>query len=349
MKKSLLALIAILIMNFSTANAVEVQAVGHGETEQMAIHNAMRNAIEQETGVLIDSKVIVQNRQVINSEIYSKSIGFIKGYEILRKTIVNGIIEVAIKADVLSDELNTKIMSAIQKQSIIETNMNDPRIAIIALDAYGQRYEEIESEIINALQVQGFKRIVDINQLNNSMIMRMKNAANDKLLLQAIQNQFHVDYLVVVQVKVSQTKSSANATLATRMISVNTGEILYAGTNYGKSRMFTNNTVEDVIRSATKGTALAVSNAALKYSAKVEQHSTILITKNTLNKFDGNIDKLIERIKNIQGINNVFVRSFNDNMAEIDVNFDGTTSELATKLEYANIHVIEMYSEYIKI
>lgn len=350
MKKFVLTLIMILTMTITSTlgYAGEVIMIGQGVTRESAIHNAMRLAIEKELGAIIDSKTYTQNHQVIEDEIILKSSGFVDSYEIIREAQVNGIFEIEIKANVRSEELRTSAMNTLQKRKIVDMNMNDPRIAVIAFDEVGNEYSEVENEIISGLQRQGFNRLIDLRQLNSSMKMRLRNASEDIALRRALTNQFHVDYVVVVQVKTSQGRRSS-ATLAARMIGVNTGEVIYAGSFVGNSKMFTNNTVEGAIQNASKRAAQAISNAALHRAAQVEQHITIIVTKNTLDKYGRNIVILNARIKDINGVNNVFTRSVNNGVAEIDVNFDGTTPELALELNRIGITIIEMNSEYIKI
>ena len=339
-----------LILSASiTAYAGEVTATGEGSTKESAIHNAMRSAIEKEIGTIIDSKTYTQNYYLISDEIITKSSGFVESYEIISERQLHGVFEVEIKVNVRSGALRTDLMSTLQKKAIVDTNLNDPRIAVIAFDEAGNEYSDAENEIITELQSQGFSRIVDLEQLDSSLKMRLKNATEDSALRQSISNQFHVDYVVIVKVKVTQNGNKFTANLSTRMIGVNSGEIIYAGSSVGNSRMFTNNTAENAIQNASKRMAKTVSKAALHRAAQVEQHITIIATKNTLAQYDNDIFKLNARIKNLPGINNSFTRSVNNGVAELDVNFDGTASELAEILKRNEFNIIEVNSEYIKI
>ena len=339
----------IIFVNPSLSYAGEVIITGQGSTVESAIHNAMRAAIEKETGTIVDSQTYTKNHQIIEDNILLKSRGFIESYEILRQTQHNnGIIEVEIKANVRNEELIASLMNILQKKSIVETNMNDPRIAVIAFDDLGNEYADVENEIISGLQRQGFSRLIDMKQLDSSLKMRLNNTAEDSSLRRALTNQFHIDYVVIVNVKTSQGRRAA-ATLATRMIGVNTGEIVYAGSFAGNSRMFTNNTVDGAIQNASKRAAQAISNAALNKAAQVEQHITIIVTKNTINNFGGNVKNINEQLKNIRGVNMVFTRSVNNGNAQLDINFDGTASEFAAELSRQGFKIIELNSEYIKI
>ena len=351
MRKNILTMLltALILTTASISYAGEIVMIGEGSTKESAIHNAMRLAIEKEIGVIIDNRTFTENHQLIEDDIILKSSGFVESYEVLKETQLNGIFEVEIKANVRSEELRTHLMSILQKRKIVDTNMGDPRIAVIAFDEIGNEYAEVENEIISGLQRQGFSRLIDLSQLDSTLKMRLRNSTEDSALRNSLINQFHVDYVVVVQVKTSQSRIKSTATLATRMFGVNTGEIIYAGSFIGNSRMFTNNTIEGAIQNASKRAAQAISTAALKKAAQVEQHITIIVTKNTLAKFGGNLQKLNERIKNLYGVNNVFTRNLNNGVAELDVNFDGTTYELTLELNRTGFTVIEMDSEYIKI
>ena len=75
----------------ATASAAMVTTTGQGGSERDALHDAMRNAIEQQVGVLVDSKTYVQNYKVIHDQIFTHSEGYIKSYSIVNKQYANAI------------------------------------------------------------------------------------------------------------------------------------------------------------------------------------------------------------------------------------------------------------------
>ena len=347
MKKLIATILLSMIPSFAFAG--EVISTGQGATLEAAIHNAMRAAIEQEIGTLVESETLVKDHQTIIDNVMINSSGLIEGYEVLSQTQSNGVFEVEVKSNVNDEKLQSGIMTALQKKVVIETNMNDPRVAVIALDDDGKEYPEVENEIISSLQNQGFNRLVDLEQLDSSLKMRLKNATGDSDLRKSIENQYHVDYLVNVQVKLLQTENTSMAVLSPRMISVNNGEIIYSGTFTGNGRMFSQSGIEGAIKSASKQAAYGISNAALKHAAQVEQHITVIVTKETMSRFEDDLDSISNKIKSIQGVRKVFKRSVHNGVVQLDLNFDGTASELVAELENSDLNVIEMASEYIKI
>jgi len=326
---------------FSTCFANTVQVTGQGATERMAIHNAMRLAIEKELGANIGGKTLVKNNQVILDEISTNSDGFISTYEIISSRVENGIYVVDLKVDVNSELLQQTLT---QKKFLIQTNADNPRIAVIAYDATGKIYPEVENEIFSALHRQGFTRTIDLNQINLVTQKRLANAENDFELRKMLANNFHIDYLVTTEVKISEK----NYLLASRLISVNTGKIIHADNSTGNVGMFTATAGNITLKLAARRAGFSISNAALKSAAKVEQHITLLITDSTFRKIGGNLISANNFVKNIDGVSDAFVRNM-QGAIEFDVNFDGTAADFATQLEFKGVKILEVASDFVKI
>lgn len=341
--KKFFAILILMLMIFSTCSAKTVQVTGHGSTEKSAIHNAMRMAIEQEVGAIINSKTFVKNQQVITDEIKADSEGFISSYEIISKSLENGIYFVTIRADVNSSAVETRLMSRLQKKSVIDINADSPRIAVLAYDSAGREYSEVENEILSALQRQGFTRIVDLNQVNRAVKRQIISAHNDPSLRRTLANNFHIDYLVLSEVKIFSNK---NISLSSRLISVNTGKIIYAGNSAGSVGMFTAS--DDSIRFAARRAGYEISNAALNSAAKVEQHIILLITARTFKQLGGTLSAVVDYAENIDGVNDAFVRHMGESL-ELDVDYDGTAADFALELERNGFKILEVTSDFIKI
>ena len=313
MKKIFMIVIALLLISASCF-AKSVQVIGKGATERAAIHNAMRQAIEEVLGAKIDAKTLVKNHTVIEDEITTNSDGYISSYEVISKSVENDFYTVEILANVDSELVETHLLSRLQKKALITTNADNPRIAVKAYDKAGQRYTEVESEILSALKRQGFELAEETN----------------------------ADLLVLAEVKLS----NGGITLASRLLS-KTGKILYAGTQTGNVGMFTANAGAMTLKLAARRAGQAISVAALSSAANVEQHITLHVTAATFKSLGGTVTST-NQIKNLDGVNDVFVRQMTDAL-DLDVNFDGTAQDLAILLERAGFKVIEVTADYIKI
>lgn len=240
MKKFFSAML-ISAMIFSTAEAGEVETLGRGVDEHSAVRNALREAIEQELGLIVDTKTRTKNYQLIEKEIHTESSGFIESYEIISERQINGIFEVLVRANVQSDRLRSAITSRLQKKALIEATMGDPRILVRAVDETGRELFDVENEFIAAFQSQGFGRLLD-------------SAKSER-----------ADF--IAQVVMSDTSISA------RLVGVNGGEIICTENFEIKTRMFT-----DTRQWALKNAARYLAQAALEHAAQLEQHVTLVLT-----------------------------------------------------------------------
>lgn len=361
------------LWSVAMAFAASVTVTGQGGSERTALHDAMRQAVEQQVGVYVDGSTYVENYQVINDRIYTQTEGYIQSYEVLNKNLFNGIWTVEIRAEV-SDRLRTDLMTYVQKKAVIGANMMDPRVGVIALDSNGVEDMVLENIFIAGLQGEGFSRLIDLNQIDASVRNRLASAnfEGDVELRNTLSSQFNVDYLVKATIskkgrdinKLIPIKdpnipldsiplgdlipelsglSNAEVTVTVRMMNVNTGEIIYAGSGNGKASG--SQAESKAIKKATTGLAVELAQAALKKAANPEQHVTIIITGNAL----GSMSQTYQRISALPGVSHVFTRSTSYGNIQVDVDYMGTAYDLATEMERAGIAIKEMNSEYIKI
>ena len=341
MKNFLAALALLMFLNFGMCSAENIHAIGRGNTERSAIHNAMRAAIEQKFGAAVNAKTRTQNSMLISDKVSVDSAGLISSYEILSSRVENGIYIVEISAELNADKISPRL-SDLQKKSLVDVNADNPRVAVIAFDSSGHRYTEIENEIISALKRQGFNRTVDLAQINRVVQQRIYSAAGDVAFCKTLANDFHVDCLVVSEVKIL---SGEEVSVSSRLIELNTGEIIFAGSTTGGGIFIDSN---DALKLAGRRAGNEISFAALKSVANVERHLTLLITKNTFEKLGGTLTAVSERIKNISGVNDAFARKLNTSL-ELDVDFDGTASDFAKVLEFLGIKLLEVSANFIII
>ncbi|MBR0260881.1 MAG: hypothetical protein IJQ85_03705 [Selenomonadaceae bacterium] len=337
MKKFFTALSLLALINFGTCSAENVHAVGRGNTERMAIRDAMRAAIEQKFGAVVNSKTRVKDYMLISDENSVDSAGLISSWEIISSRVVNGIFVVEISAEVDDKKIPSRL---IDKKALVDFNADNPRVAVVAIDSRGRHYPEIENEIISALKMQGFTRTIDLAQVSRAVQLRMISA--DDELCKTLANDFHVDCLVVAEVKIL---SGNEASISSRVIKLNTGEIIFAGTSTGGGEFLSGN---DALKMAGRRAGNEISLAAFKSAANVERHLTLLITKNTFERLGGTLTAVQERIKNISGVNDAFTRKLNTSL-ELDVDFDGTASDFAQLLERLAIKILEVSAGYVKI
>ena len=338
--KKFFALLLIVVMNFSICAAETVHVTGRGNTERSAIHDAMRTAVEQKFGAVVNSKTRVKKSVLVDDENSVDSAGFVTRYKIISGRVVNGIYIVELDVE-LDDKKISARLTELEKKSLVDVNADNPRIAVVAFDSRGQRCATVENEIISALQRQGFTRPVDLTQVNRAVRQRIFSAAGDAELCKTLANDFHADCLVVADVKLS----GHDVNISSRLIELNTGEIIFAGTTTSGGEFFS---TDDALKLASRRAGNELSTVAFKSVAKLERHVTLLVTKNTFANLGGTLTTVRERIKNISGVNDVFARRMNTSL-ELDVDFDGTAADFAQELESRGIKILELAAGFVKI
>jgi hypothetical protein len=107
----------------------------HGENIQgarsQAIENALRNAIEQGLGTLMDAKAVVKNDELLE-QIFTHTRGYVSKYEVIReKKDQDGLYRVTISALVKYAKLRNKL----EQLGIIKQMMDYPRILMVPHDS----------------------------------------------------------------------------------------------------------------------------------------------------------------------------------------------------------------------
>ena len=341
MKKFFAAITLLVLLMCGTCEAVTVQAVGRGINERMAIRDAMRMAIEQTFGAAVNSRTRVKNSVLVADETSLDSAGLISSWQLISSRVEGGIFVVEISAD-LDDKKISARLTELQRKALVDFNADNPRVAVVAFTGRGQRVAVVENEIITALKHQGFTRTVDLAQINQAVRQRIRSAANDINLCKTLANDFHADCLVIAEVNFLRDNE---VSISSRLIELNTGEIIFAGTATGGG-MFTGSS--DALKVAGRRAANELSFSALKSAAQVEHHVTLLITRETFNRLGGTLTAVREKICSLSGVNDAFVRKMTSSL-ELDVDFDGTAADLAQLLESHAIKILELNAAYVKI
>ena len=99
MKKIFVLVLACTFVSiFCSAQDIKLTVSGQGNTEQLAIDNALRNAIEQTFGSFVSANTTILDDELVKDEIVSVSKGNIKSYKKIGSVEKNGMYDVSIEA-----------------------------------------------------------------------------------------------------------------------------------------------------------------------------------------------------------------------------------------------------------
>lgn len=245
MKKKIFALFFAMLMMCSSAFAKNVTVTGVGATASEAESDALRAAVENTLGVLVDANTLVEKNVVIQDQIYTQSRGFVTDYQVVGKQQVDGMWQVTIAA-VVDDNPNSKLMNELTRLGIINTQLRNPKIAVYVPERHIQYSipdPAGETAIVKALINAGFSQVTEVgSRLNvrnplNMSASEMTNAAR----------QLGVDIIIVGESfsegigdaaqwlpgNQRSNMQSCRARVEAKMFIVKTGQIIAADGKYG--------------------------------------------------------------------------------------------------------------------
>ncbi len=141
-----------------------VSAILNGDeakAEDDALANALRNAVQQVLGTMVESTVLVQNYQVLEDNIYTRTRGFVEHYEVVSRSKPNPqLLQLTVRAVVKTAELK----QSLEAIGLLLERKGKPRVAVL-VDEHNMHhhywYYDVDlnttaTELMSALAAQGF-------------------------------------------------------------------------------------------------------------------------------------------------------------------------------------------------
>lgn len=149
------------VTNAQNENLVEVVATGIGVDENGALRNALRSAVENAVGMVIDAQTRIENSDIIEDNILTYSDGYVEDYKQTEepKKGGDGLVRVTIKAQVKQTKLIEKIRAekiaekAVTGQHIYAQIVTQEEQQAAAAGIIGPEFEGIPSRLIEARPV----------------------------------------------------------------------------------------------------------------------------------------------------------------------------------------------------
>lgn len=335
----------------------EVQANGEAapganqspiEVRELAILDALRNAVETGVGVFLTSETQTKNFELLEDKIYKQSKGFARVKEILSEGATpSGRYQVRIKAVVSSQKLVTSLRQVIR-------GFNDPRIGVYlkeTLDGKPAPGQAASITLAKALVNLGF-RVLDPQQLEaklsrDQLIASLENPQ----ALQQAQTVLGVDLIVTGTVRGSRLANppvevtasgnlSISTVLETKLIDIKTAQIVwtdqYSDAEIGLAAD------ETASRAARNTAALSLTDLTERLLQYVQQGGdaapSVYLVKVSGFKSYGAFNTFVQKLSTQTGVSNVQARDFGK-ISEIEVEFKGTVQGLAQLLDKLGLEI----------
>ncbi|MBU2645932.1 flagellar assembly protein T N-terminal domain-containing protein [bacterium] len=192
-----------------------------GSARDQALRNALRDAVKQGVGVILDSNTIVKNWTVIQDEVYSSARGFVKEYKVLKDEKVGDTWFIEIEAEVATDQIKDKL----GELQILHKKMGNKRLMIIynpenpeALPADHSAVRSAMTSIPTLFNQSGF-RIFDQRSLGY-ISDKVSQTGSGKEAWMKIADEQQVDILTEFELLSSKKSPFSNATFSAAKITL---------------------------------------------------------------------------------------------------------------------------------
>lgn len=322
--------------------AKQVTSTGIGATAQEAENDALRNAVENVMGTLVDSKTLMEKNSILEDTVYTNSRGFITDYDIVQKSQRGGMWTVVIDAEV-DTEPNAHLMNVLTREGIIANNMRNAKIAIV-MDTYG--YSDLPAADVaanamtNSFLEYGFQ-MVDIDQ---SRVKKYHNPwAMSNTEVEQLARSLQADILVIAKA------STENAGDVGKFISGNTTGVVSCKGNID-AKMYIARTGQIIAADGQQANGVDITRGSAQRKALTNVGYQVgqYLSEQVLNLYSGNkqmfeltvmsanfaaINKVKAALNSIRGVKNVNFDKYTNGVAVITMQYGGSPQALYKQLE----------------
>ena len=307
-----------------------------------AIEDALRNAVEQATGSLIENETLVENYQVLSDKIYSQSRGYVQSYEVLSEGEDQGLYKVTIQANVASGDLKNDLSAL----NILMRQVRKPRVMVLFEESMSQGVNSgrlAEDAVSKVLLERGFK-LVDADTVRSNLGQDKVRGllAGDQRLAAVISDKFGAEMLLLGtaqaatnQVTIGDIKINSNqAVVSAKLVKADTGEVKVSETRQAaKPHVNSLTGIQMALGEASEMLANDMVDQIIQIFRKdVYDVASVNLTIFGLRGY-AQLQEVIQLISdNARGIKEIYQRNYTMGTADLEVELTGSTQSLAADL-----------------
>ena len=303
-----------------------------------AVKRALRQAVEEGVGTLIDSESLSQNFQLLNDEIYSQVKGYVREYKIISDN--NGeenIYRITVKATVVLGSLEKDLKAL----NIIKHEKGNPRVMVLfaeVMDGLPIAGNIVQTKMEKIFLKHGFP-VVDKSQFQ--AIQSRDAALNyaDPMKAVSLGRRFGAEVVIVGQASSDLVDSSRpygvsvfyyQAQVSAKAIKVDTAQIMAVETvetDWRKPGQGQGSGRTEAAKQALNAAGESISDNMIKQILKAwrsEVFNTVtieVVAENVNGKRRKNFKKELE---NIQGVESVNERNYTNQVLVLDLEVQGS-------------------------
>lgn len=318
-----------------------------------AIQDALRIVVEQAAGIMVASETLVQNYEVLRDQIYSKSQGYIKNYQVTDEKIEQNLYKVTVQATVAEGNLKNDLMAL----GLLMTRKNMPRVMImVAEQNVGRHYYTFwwgvkagqadlnitENTLMEKLIQKGFN-VVDHAVMSNTLQIKdaykIESLSNDAV--RTIGNIYDAEVVIYGKALAKLAGSvqgtsmkSVQADVALRAVNTDNGQVIASSSNHAAAVHPSEVTAgTNALKTATGAIAdQLLAQIVDRWNQDVSSGAMIQLVVSGIQSYS-RLVKFKEMIqKNVRNIKGIYQRDFNSGVATLDITVPTSSQKLADAL-----------------
>jgi Flagellar assembly protein T, N-terminal domain len=329
----------------STLESQGVAAIVQGNLDisrDKAIEDALRNAVEQATGSLIENETLVENYQLLSDKIYSQSKGYVQSYEVVDEKAEEGLYRVTIRATVASGELKNDLRAL----NILMHQVRKPRVMVLFEESLSQDVNSgrlAEDAVSKVLLERGFKLVdADVVRRNLGRDGVRGLLAGDERVAAVVGDKYGAEMLLIgtaqattSEVTIGDIRINSNqAVVSARLIRADTGEVKVSETRQAAKPHVNSLTGKQMaIKEASEYLANDMIDRMIDiFQEQVYNVANVNLTIHGLQGY-AQLQEVIQLISdNVRGIKEIYQRNYTMGTADLEVELTGSTQSLAADL-----------------
>ncbi len=325
-----------------------------------AISDAQRKAVEQAVGTMVSAETVVQNYETLSDNVYSKTQGYIRSYNVISESPMGNLYQVTIQATVAAGDLKNDLSAL----GLLMAKKNYPRIMMmVAEQNIGSQYYTYwwnvgaghgdvvsgqtemtvtENILMQKLSEKGFNVVdpsVRTKNVKISDAYKVDTLTNDAV--KTIGNLYDAEVVIygkslakLAGSVMGTSMKSSQADVSLRAVNTDNGQVIASATNHGAAVHPNESTAGmEALKQATQGIAdNLIDQIIARWSKDVSGGTMIQVTVSDVSSYGYLVKFKNVLASKVRGVKSLHQRGFSSGVATLDVEFTGSSQGIADKL-----------------
>lgn len=310
-----------------------------------AIEDALRRAVEQAVGTIVESETAVEKYQLLSDRIYSHSSGYVKNYSVVSEKQEGNLMRVTISADVSAGDLTNDLAGI----GLLQRRMKYPRVMVAIVEenvlntaGYWNMYtvstSQVESTVNIRMKEKGFN-VVDPNYMRKSLNAREAKEAweGDYAAAGRFGKRLGAEIVIVGQAASTRAANnimgsdllSVSSTINAAAVKAGTGEVIAQASGKGTAAHINEvAALQESLKKASDQVADQLISGILDTWQKESSGTrTISLEVNDISAQE--LERLKSSLEKLRGVSEILVRNFSGGSADISIQAKTDGQELS--------------------